>query len=152
MYDPARGFPNVVPYLRYLDPEIGVRWFSEVLGATEALRLTVDDGRVGHAEFTIGSSVITLGLAITPPEPVDPEESRFTLRQMTLVFVDDLDARVERVNSCGGSVLEPPTDQPWGLRQAVVRDPEGYLWELSTHVTDVVPSEWGAVLIAAMPG
>lgn len=152
MYDPTRGFPKVVPYLRYLDPEVGIRWFTEVLGATEVLRLTINDGRVGHAEFTIGSSVISLGLAMTPPGPIDSEESRLTLRQMTLVFVEDLDVEVERAKICGGFVVEPATGQPWGLRQAVVRDPEGYAWELSTHVRDVDPSEWGAVLMGALPG
>jgi PhnB protein len=152
MYDPDRGFPKVAPYFRYLDPDIGVRWFSEVLGATEVLRLTLDDGRVGHAEFTIGSSVITLGLALTPPVAINPEESRHTLRQMTLVFVDDLDESVQRAHTCGGSVLEMPTDQPWGLRQAVVRDPEGYIWELSKHIRDVAPSEWGAEQTGVLPG
>jgi PhnB protein len=152
MYDPARGFPKVVPYLRYSDPEVGIRWFADVLGATEVLRLTADDGRIGHVEFTIGSSVITLGLALTPPGPINPEETRFSLRQMTLVYVDDLDASVELATRCGGSVLEPPTDQPWGLRQAVLRDPEGYLWELSKHIRDVLPSEWGAVVTGTLPG
>ena len=152
MYDPSRGFPAVVPYVRYLNPDIGIRWFKEVLGATEVLRLTADDGRVGHAEFTVGSSVITLGLALTPPGRINSEETRFSLRQMTLVFVDDLDERMARVNGCGGSVLEPPTDQPWGLRQAVVRDPEGYIWELSKHTRDVAPADWGAVLTGSLPG
>jgi hypothetical protein len=87
----------------------------------------------------VGSSVITLGLALTPPGRINSKETRFSLRQMTLVFVDDLDARMERVDRCGGSVLEPPTDQPWGLRQAVIRDPEGYIWELSKHTRDVGP-------------
>lgn len=152
MYDPSRGFPTVVPYVRYSDPEVGIRWFTEVLGATEVLRLTAGDGRVGHAEFTVGSSVITLGLALTQPGAINPEETRFSLRQMTLVFVADVDVRVQRVNGCGGSVLEPPTDQPWGLRQAVVRDPEGYIWELSKHIRDVAPSDWGAVLTGSLPG
>jgi PhnB protein len=142
----------VAPYFRYSDPEIGIRWFTEVLGATEVLRLTLDGGQVGHAEFTIGSSVISLGLAMTPPGPVEPDETRFTLRQMTLVFVDDVDAAARRVGDCGGWVLDAPTDQPWGLRQAVVRDPEGYLWEVSKHVRDVAPSTWGATLMGPLPG
>ena len=44
---------------------------------------------------------------------------------MTLVFVDDVDQAAERATRYGGSVVDPPTDQPWGIRQAVVSDPEG---------------------------
>src|SRR5258708_2491296 len=152
MYDPRRGFPHVVPYCRYTDPEIGIRWLTEVVGAREALRLTLSDGRVGHAEFILGSSVFTIGLSLTPPGDLDPTENRFTLRQMTLVFVDDVDAAVDRAHVCGGSTVDPPSEQPWGLRQAIVRDPEGYLWELSQHVKDVDPSAWGAELLRSLPG
>lgn len=141
-----------MPYLRYEDPRVGLRWVVDVLGGTEALRLTLDDGTVGHAEAVLGSSVIALGVAYTPPTDPDPSESRYTLRQMTLVYVDDVDATVERAVAAGGTVVEQPTDQPWGLRQAILRDPEGYLWEPSRHLVDVEPSAWGAELLGALPG
>ena len=32
--------------------------------------------------------------------------------------------------AAGGSVDGQPVDQPWGLRQAVVVDPEGQRWEV----------------------
>jgi uncharacterized glyoxalase superfamily protein PhnB len=70
---------------------------------------------------------------------------------MTLVFVDDVDAVVERAIVHGGAVVDGPTEQPWGLRQAVVRDPEGYLWEPAQHVRDVDPKTWGAELLGS-PG
>jgi uncharacterized glyoxalase superfamily protein PhnB len=152
MFDPSRGYPRVVPYHRYSDPEIGMRWLTEVLGAAEVLRMTTPDGRVGHAEFVLGSSVVSLGLAFTPPTASDPAENRYTLRQMTLVFVDDVDAVVERAVAHGGAVLDGPTDQPWGLRQAIIRDPEGYLWEPARHVRDVDVSAWGAQLLGPLPG
>lgn len=151
MFDPERGYPSVVPYFRYSDPNVGIRWFTDVLGATEVLRLAMPDGRVGHAEFVLGSSVISLGLAMAPAS-IDETENRYTLRQMTLVFVGDLDAVVDRAVQSGGVVIDPPTEQPWGLRQAIVRDPEGYLWEPATHVRDVEPSVWGAQLVGPLPG
>ena len=51
MFDPSQGYPRVVACVRYLDPAAGVRWLVEVLGAAEALRVTLPDGRVGHAEL-----------------------------------------------------------------------------------------------------
>jgi PhnB protein len=114
--------------------------------------MTTPDGRVGHAKFVLGSSVVSLGLALTPPTASDPAEDRYTLREMTLVFVDDVDGVVERAVARGGAVLDGPAEQPWVVRQAIIRDPEGYLWEPAQHVHDVETSAWGAQLLGPMPG
>jgi PhnB protein len=71
---------------------------------------------------------------------------------MTLVFVDDVDEVVAKATQYGGSVIDPPTDQPWGLRQAIISDPEGYLWEPSRHLRDVPPECWGASQFGNLPG
>jgi uncharacterized glyoxalase superfamily protein PhnB len=144
MYDPTRGYPTVVPYVLYQDPAAAARWLTHVLGFHEAIRFTTpDSGTVGHLELTRDGAVIMLGLA----------GSRFgTTSSVTLVFVDDVDAACARATSTGGSVLDGPTDQPWGLRQAVVADPEGQRWELSQHLVDVQPGAWGAQQTAPLPG
>jgi len=152
VFDPARGYPSVVPYRRYSDPEVGVQWLTNVLGANEVLRMTTPDGRVGHAEFVVGSSVVSIGLALTPPPATDPAETRYSLREMMLVFVADVDAVVDRARGVGGAVLDGPVDQPWGLRQAIIRDPEGYLWEPAQHMHDIEPSAWGAEVLGPIPG
>lgn len=41
--------------------------------------------------------------------------------------VPDLDALCMRWSSSGGDVVDPPADQPWGERMAVVRDADGHL-------------------------
>jgi hypothetical protein len=48
--------------------------------------------------------------------------------------------------------LSHPTNQAWGLRQAIVADPEGQRWELTQHIRDVAPADWGAEQIAPLPG
>ena len=35
MFDPARAYPRVVPYLRYADPATATRWLIDVLGAAQ---------------------------------------------------------------------------------------------------------------------
>jgi hypothetical protein len=42
--------------------------------------------------------------------------------------------------------------KPSGLRQAVVSDPEGQRWELSQHLRDVDPAEWGAEQLGPLAG
>jgi catechol 2,3-dioxygenase-like lactoylglutathione lyase family enzyme len=39
--------------------------------------------------------------------------------------VRDVDAEHARLAAAGATVLEPPADQPWGLREAWVADPDG---------------------------
>ena len=152
MFDPAKGYPQVVPYFRDQDSTSAVRWLVDVLGATEALVMTLPDGRVGHAELTIGSAVVAVGLALEPALGLETPITRRTLRTMTLVFVDDVDEVVAKATQYGGSVIDPPTDQPWGLRQAIISDPEGYLWEPSRHLRDVPPECCGASQVGNLPG
>lgn len=144
MYDPQRGYPSVVPYVLYADPAAAVRWLGDVLGLREALRVPIPDGGVGHAELVSGAHVVMIGLA---------GGERFgEVSSITLVFVDDVDATCERATTMDGTVLGEPLDQPWGLRQALIADPEGQRWEITQHLRDVRPETWGADIIAALPG
>ncbi|WP_025156745.1 VOC family protein [Leifsonia aquatica] len=38
-----------------------------------------------------------------------------------------MDAAVDRWAALGGAVIDPPAEQPWGERMAVVRDPDGHV-------------------------
>lgn len=46
--------------------------------------------------------------------------------------VDDVDAVVERLRSAGYRIASEPTDQPWGVRDASVLDPDGNSLTLSS--------------------
>ena len=41
--------------------------------------------------------------------------------------VRDVDAELERLARAGVEVVEAPVDEPWGLREARVRDPDGLM-------------------------
>jgi uncharacterized glyoxalase superfamily protein PhnB len=143
MYDPERGYPRVVPYLLYADPAAAIRWLTEVVGLREVIRFATPDGIVRHAELELGGYIVAVGV----------KGSRFgTVNSVTLVFVDSVDATCERAVAAGGSVVSEATDQPWGLRQAVVADPEGQRWEISQHLRDVAPEAWGAEQFPPIPG
>jgi uncharacterized glyoxalase superfamily protein PhnB len=144
VYDPRRGYPTAVPYVLYRDPAAAARWITEVLRFREAIRFALPNGGpVGHIELERHGAVLTLGLA----------GSRFgETASITLVFVEDVDAACARIPAAGGTILDAPTDHAWGLRQAVVADPEGQRWELTQHLRDVPPVEWGAEQLAPLPG
>jgi len=141
MYDPSRGYPRIVPYLTYPDVEEAIRWLTHVFGFREHLRLT-PARRVRHAELFLGMCVVMLGV----------EGDRFgRVTSITQIFVEDVDQVCNRAVAAGGILLEHAVDEPWGLRQAVIADPAGHRWELSQHLHDVAPEEWGAELIEPFP-
>jgi catechol 2,3-dioxygenase-like lactoylglutathione lyase family enzyme len=41
--------------------------------------------------------------------------------------VRDLDAEFARLHAAGVTVVEPPVEEPWGLREARLRDPDGLM-------------------------
>ena len=144
MYDPERGYPRVVPYVLYADPAAASAWLQDVLGAREVVRVGVEGSTQVHIELTLGGDFIVM---------LGPAGGRFgTVSSVTLVFVDDVDAACERAVAAGGAIADGPVDQPWGLRQAVVSDPEGQRWELTRHLQDVEPADWGAQVLGPMPG
>jgi len=52
--------------------------------------------------------------------------------QMVNFTTDDLDATFERIAAApGAEVLQEPADQPWGQRDAAVRDPAGNLLRIA---------------------
>jgi PhnB protein len=57
------------------------------------------------------------------------------------VYVEDVDAVVERATSAGARVLRPVENQFYGDRTGTFEDPFGHHWNVMTHVEDVDPDE-----------
>ena len=89
-----------------------------------------------------GGDVVLLGLAGDRFGPVSA---------ITQIFVDDVDRTCNRAVAAGGEMLELAVDEPWGLRQAVIADPGGMRWEVSQHLRDVAPEEWGDEVVDPFP-
>jgi lactoylglutathione lyase len=49
-------------------------------------------------------------------------------------FSDDVDALHASLADRGISFFQPPTDQPWGMRTAYFKDPDGHVWEIAQPV------------------
>jgi uncharacterized glyoxalase superfamily protein PhnB len=133
MYDPARGYPSVVPCLLYDDVPGAARWLCETLGFREMVRATLPDGWVGHSELERDGFIVLLGRR--------PESGAMNV-STTQVFVADLAATCATLVTTGGELVDVPVEQPWGVRQAVVVDPGGQRWVLTQHLRDTDPTDW----------
>jgi predicted enzyme related to lactoylglutathione lyase len=43
------------------------------------------------------------------------------------IFIEDLDDYYKRIKRRGADVIKPPTDEPWGMREMHVRDPNQHV-------------------------
>ncbi len=84
--------------------------------------------------FQFGESLINLlveteATGLISPAKVATQESG-SRAQMT-VQVEDVDAHVARLHSLGIDLMNGPMDRPWGIRTALISDPDGHLWEFA---------------------
>jgi uncharacterized glyoxalase superfamily protein PhnB len=49
-------------------------------------------------------------------------------------FADDVDALHADLAERGIRFFQVPTDQPWGVRTAYFKDPDGHVWEIAQPV------------------
>lgn len=145
------GYPRVTPYLHVDGAEAAIAFYTEVLGATERGRMAGPDGTIGHAELELGDSLIMLSDEAPDYGALGPRAVGGT--PVTVhVYVEDVDAVVERAVAAGATVLQPVTDQFYGDRSGQFEDPFGHRWSIATHVEDVPPEEMAARMADAMGG
>jgi uncharacterized glyoxalase superfamily protein PhnB len=117
-------------YLAVDDAAAAIDFYRRALGAIEQFRVVGDDGRIGHAELTLGP--ITLMLSDEYPEigvrsPASLGGSGVAL----YLVVGNCDAVHATAVEAGATTLRPPEDQAHGNRTATVLDPFGHRWMLS---------------------
>lgn len=122
--------PTITPYLCVAPAAAAIDWYVAVLGAVEQVRYTGDDGRIGHAELTIGPARFMLSDEY--PEVGGGVVSPATLGGTSMsmhVVVGDVDAVYARVRADGRArVGRPPHDEPYGARAFDMVDPFGHRW------------------------
>lgn len=145
--NPPEGYTRVTPYLLYEDSDGALDFLIRAFGFTEKLRMTDDNGRVNHAEVTIGDDgVVMLG---TPGSDYQNPRKLGGKTQNVYVYVDDVDAHYEQAKAAGATITREPKDQFYGDRNYGVEDPEGHEWYFGTHVRDVSPEEMQAATAGA---
>jgi PhnB protein len=130
------GYRTVTPYLIVADCAGAIAFYARAFGATERMRHTMPDGRIGHAELTIGDSMIML--ADEAPEQNARAPGAFGGSPVGLhLFVEDVDAVVARATAAGATVTRLVADQFYGDRSGSITDPFGHIWHVTTHIEDV---------------
>lgn len=145
------GYGAVTPYLIVDGAARAIEFYKQAFGAEEISRMESSGGRIGHAEIKIGDS--HLMLADEHPEmgargPRSLGGSPISLA----LYVEDVDATVNRAVEAGAKLTRPVADQFYGDRTGGVEDPFGHAWYVATHVEDVSDEEMRKRAAAAHHG
>ncbi|MGB0012700.1 MAG: VOC family protein [Candidatus Sulfotelmatobacter sp.] len=125
-----KGMHNVNVYLHPRRAEPAISFLKRAFGGQELAKYASPDGVVHHAQVRIDDSVIEMGEAHGPYQPMP---------SMFYMYVPDCDAVYRRALAAGAKSLHELVDQPYGDRNGAVTDPLGNIWYIATHVKDVAP-------------
>lgn len=143
-----KQYQILTPYLAIQGATQALEFYKKAFGAKERMRMPGPDGKIGHAEMTIGRSVFMLA-----DEFPGMNSSPTTLKGTSvtfLIYCKDVDASFKRAVGAGAAALQQPQDKFYGDRMGVVSDPFGHVWCLATHVEDVPPKEMARRAAAEM--
>lgn len=125
-------YHTLTPFLTVDGADKLIDFMKSAFGAEERLRMPMPDGKVAHAELTIGDSVVMVSDA-TPEFTPMPGSIH--------VYVEDCDAIYKKALAAGAKSTMEPADQFYGDRSANIVDPLGNRWSIATHIEDVGDDE-----------
>lgn len=134
------GYRSVTPYLFVDDGPAALEFYERVFGAVVRMRMDWGEGKVGHAEFEIGDSLLMLASEFPELEALSPKSIGGTSVSLS-VYVENVDEVFARAVAAGAKEVRPVSNQFYGDRSGTILDPFGHQWSLSTHVEDVSPEE-----------
>jgi catechol 2,3-dioxygenase-like lactoylglutathione lyase family enzyme len=119
-------------FLPHDDPEVSLAFYRDVLG----FEVKLDVGQGTMRWITVGPPGDPGTSIVLHPPAVDPgvtdDERRMITEMMAkgtyamlVLATRDLDAAFERVQAGDVDIVQEPTDQPYGVRDAAIRDPAG---------------------------
>ncbi len=130
------GYHSVQPYLMLKDCSSAISFYTQAFGAKEKMRMPNPDGRIGHAEITIGDSTIMMADEAPQMEAFSVEHYGGSPISL-LIYTEDCDAMYKQALTAGAKSLREPADQSYGDRMSGVQDPFGYKWYIATALPNV---------------
>jgi DNA-binding transcriptional MerR regulator len=109
---------HLMPRLPVTDMDRSIAYYQEALGFRLAWR-TADDSLAALASGEIEMMLLVPWTGDSPP----PSQSAY-------VYVEDPDALCAEYQQAGADIVDPVDSRPYGMRDFVVRDPDGHRFTL----------------------
>jgi uncharacterized glyoxalase superfamily protein PhnB len=115
-------YPTITPYLTVKKAEQLVDFVKGAFGGKELFRAIGSAGGL-HCEVMVGDSKLMIG----------GMESVEEIPTALHLYVPNADEVYQRALGLGATSVEEPVDQPYGDREAGIKDPTGNIWWIATH-------------------
>jgi PhnB protein len=134
------GYHTLTPYMTVRDAARAIEFYKQAFGAVERGVMKGPDGKVMHAELTIGDSIVMLADEMPQFGSLSPQSIGGSGTGLH-IYVEDVDSAFDRAAKAGATVEMPVSDMFWGDRYGKLVDPFGHKWSIATHKRDMSPEE-----------
>ena len=110
-----------------------ISFYLKAFGAVLIRQFLNDDGSIHVAELSVNSNIFHLH----EERPEKDQLSPATAKGITCIiglFVEDVNATVDKALQAGATLLNPVQDYDYGYRQALVRDVFGHHWLIESTI------------------
>jgi len=134
------GYETITPYITVRGAAKALDFYKKAFGAKETMRLPSPDGKIGHAEISIGKAHVMLSDEFPEMGAKGPQTVGGSPVLLHL-YVDNVDAAFKRAEQAGAKVTRPVADMFYGDRGGQLEDPFGHKWWLASRIEEVAPKE-----------
>lgn len=110
-----------------------IDFYINGLGAKELRRWSNEDGTIHVVELLIGGALFHLHEERPEKGQVEPGKHNCVTAIIGL-FVDDVDAFINKAVAAGATLLNPAQDYEYDYRQGEIKDPFGHQWLIQKKI------------------
>jgi PhnB protein len=134
------GYHSVTPYLIVNNGKDAIEFYKKAFAANAVICIEQSDGKIGHAELTIGNSKVMMADECPEMGAFSPNHYKGAAVSLHL-YVQDVDAVVQRAIDAGATLTRPVDNMFYGDRSGGIVDPFGHHWYISTNIEKVSLAE-----------
>lgn len=117
------------------DLEKAVEFYKEMLGFRVVKEESSDEFvALEFAENSIMLEKDELLKEALPKLKEEVENNQYGVGATIFIHVDDADRRYRDIKAKGVEIFSEIATKPWGAREFVIKDPEGYLLNVHAHI------------------
>jgi PhnB protein len=135
------------PLLMVKDMEKTIEFYTQILGFENTFQLPDPEGNLVHANLVWKDVHIMLGPAspAVPPEAMPYRGSGVDF-YILVEKEDDIDQYYAMLKEKGANIVQEITDQFWGDRNFVIKDPDGYQLTFAKTIREVSSEDMMAAM------